>query len=55
MMDKITCPKCGTENLQGALNCKECRINLKFALENLDEIERSEQDASGNVRLYQDE
>lgn len=39
-MITITCPKCGTENSGDATNCKQCRINLKFALEHPEEIER---------------
>ncbi len=35
-MDTITCPKCGTINPASATNCKKCRINLKFAVENLE-------------------
>jgi hypothetical protein len=38
-MTTVICPKCGTENLADAMNCKECRINLKFALEHSEEIE----------------
>jgi hypothetical protein len=41
-MDTVTCPRCGTVNPTDAMNCKHCRINLKFARENLVEIERSE-------------
>jgi hypothetical protein len=39
-MDTIICPKCGTENPAIAMNCKNCRINLQFALEHPEEIER---------------
>jgi hypothetical protein len=35
-MDTITCPKCGTENPANAMNCKKCKVNLKFALANPD-------------------
>jgi len=38
-MDTIICPKCGTENPAGAMNCRNCRINLRFALEHPDQIE----------------
>jgi hypothetical protein len=34
-MATIICPKCGTENSDSEMNCTQCRINLKFALENL--------------------
>lgn len=37
-MMTITCPKCGTENPVSAMNCTSCRVNLKFALEHLDEM-----------------
>jgi len=41
----ITCPKCGTENPATAMNCRQCRINLQFALEHPEEIERLKQSA----------
>ena len=40
-MDPVVCPKCGTENPANAMNCRNCRINLRFALEHPDEIERT--------------
>ena len=39
----IICPMCGAENLASAMNCRQCRINLQFALENPQEIERLKQ------------
>lgn len=39
-MNTITCPKCGTINPENTLNCKSCKINLRFALENPAEVER---------------
>jgi hypothetical protein len=39
-MDTIICPKCGMENSSIAMNCKNCGINLQFALEHPEEIER---------------
>jgi hypothetical protein len=39
-MESVRCPRCGTENPVQAVNCQSCRINLEFALENPDEIER---------------
>lgn len=39
-MAAITCPKCGTENPSDAMNCRQCRINLQFALEHPEETER---------------
>jgi hypothetical protein len=40
-MSSVICPKCGTENPATATNCRECRINLKFALEHPEEAGRS--------------
>ena len=40
MTKLLTCPQCGTANLADATNCKRCRIELKFALEHPEEIER---------------
>lgn len=37
-MATISCPKCGTENPDSAINCKQCRINLQFALEHYGEM-----------------
>ncbi len=39
-MDTITCPLCGFENSGSASNCTHCQIDLKFALENPEDIER---------------
>lgn len=38
-MATITCPKCGTENPADAMNCKNCKVNLKYALEHSGEME----------------
>jgi hypothetical protein len=38
-MTTVTCPKCGTENYADAMNCKNCKVNLKYAFEHLDEME----------------
>ncbi len=38
-MPMLVCPKCGTENSDNAMNCRNCRINLRFALEHPDQIE----------------
>ena len=43
-MTTVICPKCGTENLADAINCKECRINLRWAAENLGDIEQIKKD-----------
>jgi hypothetical protein len=40
-MNSVVCPRCGTENPASATNCRECRINLKFALEHPEEVGRS--------------
>ncbi len=46
-MATVICPKCGTTNPDNAMNCQQCRINLKFALENLDEIGRQKRREQG--------
>ena len=48
-MATIICPKCGTENPADAMNCKNCRVNLKYALEHPGEMEfaREHPDMSG--------
>jgi hypothetical protein len=38
-MDTLICPKCGTENPASAMNCRHCRINLRFAVEYPEQIE----------------
>ncbi|MEM3514990.1 MAG: hypothetical protein QXQ64_08460 [Candidatus Bathyarchaeia archaeon] len=43
-MATVICPKCGTKNPANAMNCKNCRINLKFALEHPDMFEPVKQD-----------
>jgi hypothetical protein len=37
-MDTIICPKCGTENPASAMNCRHCRINLRFAVDHPEQI-----------------
>lgn len=49
-MTTIICPKCGTENPPNATNCKNCRINLKFALEHPEEFERAKEEATHHER-----
>ncbi len=39
-MATITCPRCGTENPDGRINCQKCGIDLRWALENPTEVER---------------
>lgn len=46
-MDTLICPKCGTENPASAMNCSHCRINLRFAIEHPDQIERARLEATG--------
>jgi hypothetical protein len=45
-MDTVTCPKCGTENPASATNCRDCRVNLRFALEHPDQIESAKHAAT---------
>jgi uncharacterized protein YbjQ (UPF0145 family) len=33
----IPCPKCGYDNPDNAMNCAECRINLQFATDNIEQ------------------
>jgi hypothetical protein len=50
-MSTITCPVCGNVSPANAMNCKQCGINLQFALQNPVEVER----IKGNVvTIYQD-
>jgi hypothetical protein len=49
-MDTIVCPRCGVENPDDVVNCKECRINLKWASENLevdDSVKQSQEVLTG--------
>lgn len=43
-MNTLTCPRCGAENNSDVMNCVECRINLKFALEHPSDVERIRQE-----------
>jgi tetratricopeptide (TPR) repeat protein len=52
-MDTIICPKCGTANPADAVNCKQCRINLQFALQNPAEIERIKQEEARSAQVPQ--
>jgi hypothetical protein len=45
-MDTIICPKCGTENPASLMNCKHCRINLRFAVEHPEQIESTHLEAT---------
>ena len=45
-MDAIICPKCGTENPASAMNCKHCRINLRFAVDHPEQIESTKLEAT---------
>jgi hypothetical protein len=38
-MTIVICPKCGTENPGDAVNCSNCRIILKMALEQAEKLE----------------
>jgi len=35
----IRCPKCGHENSDNTTNCAKCRINLQYALNNLEQLQ----------------
>ena len=48
-MTNITCPRCGTENSNEAINCKQCQFNLKDALEHSEKIETFKQRDKGLV------
>ncbi len=44
----IRCPKCGHDNSDNAVNCSKCRINLQFALQNLEQLKaQSEAEEQG--------
>lgn len=45
-MDTIICPKCGTENPANTMNCRNCRINLQFALEHPDQFGGAKREAT---------
>jgi hypothetical protein len=45
-MDTIICPKCGTENPASLMNCRHCRINLRFAVEHPEQIARTKLEAT---------
>jgi hypothetical protein len=42
-MTSIICPKCGTENVAGEINCRKCGINLKAAQEHPEQFEGPKQ------------
>jgi hypothetical protein len=45
-MDTTTCPRCGAENPVSAMNCRQCRVNLLFAAEHPEQIERAKREAA---------
>jgi hypothetical protein len=45
-MTYIVCPKCGTENLAGKMNCGKCGINLKYAQEHPEQFGGLKQQAT---------
>jgi membrane-bound ClpP family serine protease len=51
-MTTIICPKCGVENLSIAMNCKNCKINLQFALEHPEEIEKIKLETTSRANAY---
>jgi hypothetical protein len=44
-MIHTVCPKCGTANVAGVMNCGKCRINLKYAQEHPEQFEGPKQQA----------
>ena len=42
-MASIICPECGEENVAGVMNCRKCRINLKYAQEHPEQFEGPKQ------------
>jgi len=49
----IVCPRCGHENADDAVNCAGCRINLRYALENREEVKRQWQDQQQSAMLVE--
>ena len=45
-MENVICPECDVENPANAMNCMNCRINLRFALEHPDQIKDAEPTAT---------
>ncbi len=39
-MSLLMCPRCGATIPASAMNCGQCRINLRFALEHPEEVQR---------------
>lgn len=54
-MTTIICPKCGTENLAGEMNCRKCHINLKYAQEHPEQFEEQKQQASQGEQASSEE
>jgi hypothetical protein len=53
-MITIICPKCGIENSANAMNCKNCRINLKFALEHPELFQGATQETTPSEQASQE-
>lgn len=49
----IVCPKCGTENPASAMNCRQCKINLEYALANSEVAKGISQDTTRPVAQEQ--
>jgi uncharacterized protein YbjQ (UPF0145 family) len=47
----ITCPKCGHQNKDDARNCANCRVNLKWAFEHIDQFESQARMAEEREKL----
>ena len=56
-METVTCPKCGKVNPANAINCQSCKVNLAYALANLDEFKKpstSVQESPATIGYSQD-
>jgi hypothetical protein len=45
-MNTIICPNCGADNPASIMNCRNCRINLEFALEHSDPFQAAKREAA---------
>lgn len=50
----IRCPKCDHENLDNAKNCAKCRVNLEFALANIEQLQTQWREEEQQVALSQE-
>lgn len=49
----IRCPKCGTENHDTATNCSKCRVNLKYVIENWEQLQAESRAQAQQTELDQ--